>query len=123
MMEVEPIEPDDTLVCRIASMLRQLAAKTGDERFRWAAAALRQRRPGRRAIDDTAHVEEMAALLASGRVATVARAAALVARTLQGCSGSHSEEATADRLRRKYRQAHLTLDETHKSRDGAAPGA
>jgi hypothetical protein len=85
-------------------MLRELAETTGEPRFRWAAAALSQERTGRPALDDTPHLDEMPALLVAGRAGSISRAAALVARSLPGTSGNHSEEATAARLRRKFRE-------------------
>jgi hypothetical protein len=85
----------------IAAVFERLAADTGDAAWLEAALALnRPKQKGRHSIDDSAALDEMAWLLATGEARSIEQAARLVAATLEG---EHSVAAAAERLARKFR--------------------
>lgn len=92
---------------RICRELASMAEATGDQRPLRAIVCLRARR-GRPAADDASALLEMRDLLQTGRAASVREAAMLVAKTLPG---QQTVEATAARLRRKWRETRVEQNE------------
>jgi hypothetical protein len=99
----DALTPDDPDVLpdvrQIIAWLDRLAEEDG--RCAHAAGILRGRPGGRRTIDDRAALAEIGWLLERGDARSVNDAAMRVAVTI---SGSHSVEATASRLAKKYRK-------------------
>ena|ERR1700676_187609 len=81
-----------------AARLDQLAAETGDERFRRAAGALRGRRAGRPGLPDDDALAGMASMLKTGEAGSVTEAATMEAISVGG------RAVDVDRLRRKFRK-------------------
>ena len=83
-----------------AQVLETLAAQTGNRHIAMAAKVLRAL-VGRPSIDDALALADVAALLDSGKVRSVRRAARMVARAI--AAEGESVTTIAERLRVKYR--------------------